>query len=248
MRSGVLAAGLVFLVLGVTLFLTPFPPQWTYIGQPASPGAPAVFFEPVGTPAALTFTVSWAALSSSTEVTVYSCGSDTSCSNPDQYEVSSAQVAQGSGSSGSLSFAGSPGTGWEAVASPAGRVSVSYNGPLFGGFPGVVGAGLGVLLLIIGAALKPLTPEQKAARQARRSAAMARRGRAPAAPAPAPPPPAGPAGVGLAYTGPSPTAMPAAGLAGAGDTSMALKVPCRSCGALNASTARSCSGCGATFS
>jgi hypothetical protein len=192
-RKSLLVGGVVFLIIGLAFL---FIPTVQPVGdEEASPSVPDVFFEPGLTPGSLTFTVLWYSQSSVT-VTAYSCGSDTSCSGGSQYANTAHQVGQESSEDGSFSFAGSPGTGYEVYASSSTYLDVSYNGPLLGGFLGLGWAIFGVLLVILGAVLKP-------------SKARAPRGVAVGALAAAPPPPPPSPGAGV---GGAPST--AAGLAG----------------------------------
>ncbi len=152
-------AGAVLLVLGVALFYVPIPGQGitsfsdqSSNGYVAGSNVPATFYEPSITPAAISFSVSWA-YSIPVTVSVYSCGTDTSCAAGSAYETPAQLVAQGDSAVGSLTFNGVAGNGYEVYASSIISVNIAYNGPLFGGIVGLLFLVIGVIALIAGAAV-----------------------------------------------------------------------------------------------
>ena len=154
-----IVAGAVLVVLGLTLFFLPISGQGVTSfsdqgsgSEVAGSNAPATFFEPSVTPAAISFTVSWA-YSAAVNVSVYSCGTDTSCAAGPVYEVPANLVAAGNSPVGSLTFNGVAGDGYEVYASSIISVNIAYNGPLFGGVVGLFFLIIGAIALIAGAAV-----------------------------------------------------------------------------------------------
>jgi hypothetical protein len=118
----------------------------------AGSNVPATFYEPSITPTAITFSVSWA-YSEPVNVSVYSCGTDTSCAAGTAYAVPAQLVAQGDSDVGTLTFNGVAGDGYEVYASSIISVNIAYNGPLFGGFVGLFFLVIGAIALVAGAAI-----------------------------------------------------------------------------------------------
>ena len=156
MRARAVGVGLAILILGLVFFLVPITGQsvgsYTYYSGTTTPYD---FFEPSLTPGTLTFHVDAFAATTVT-ISVYSCGSDTSCSGGSTYQTTKDLVAQASGADPSLTFTGASGTGYEVYSSASSSIDVSYDGPLFGGFFGAAFAVLGALLLVGGLLAKPL--------------------------------------------------------------------------------------------
>jgi hypothetical protein len=156
-----IVAGAVLAVLGVALLLVPIAGQGIIQiadtnnntgSQSAGSNSPATFYEPSVTPAAISFTVSWA-WEVPVIVSVYSCGTDTSCAAGPAHETPSNLVAQGTAEVGSLTFNGVAGYGYEVYANSTISVTIAYNGPLWGGFPGLLFLIIGIIVLIAGAAV-----------------------------------------------------------------------------------------------
>ena len=152
-------AGAILLVLGAALFFVPIPGQGITSFSDQSTGSyvagsnvPATFYEPSITPAAITFSVSWA-YSVPVNVSVYSCGTDTSCAAGTAYAVPSQLVAQGDSAVGTLTFNGVAGDGYEVYASSIISVNIAYNGPLVGGAVGLFFLIIGAIALVAGAAI-----------------------------------------------------------------------------------------------
>jgi hypothetical protein len=152
-------AGAILLVLGAALFLVPISGQGitSFSDQSSSPyvagsTAPATFYEPSVTPVAISFSVSWA-YSIPVNVSVYSCGTDTSCAAGSAYEIPADLVAQGDSAVGTLTFNGVAGNGYEVYASSIISVDITYNGPLVGGFVGLFFLVIGAIALVAGAAV-----------------------------------------------------------------------------------------------
>jgi hypothetical protein len=152
-------AGAVLLVLGAALFFVPISGQGitSFSDQSSSsyvaePNVPATFYEPSLTPAAISFSVSWA-YSTPVNVSVYSCGTDTDCAGGTAYETSGQLVAQGTAAVGSLTFNGVAGNGYEVYASSIISLNIAYNGPLFGGVVGLFFIIIGAIALVAGAAI-----------------------------------------------------------------------------------------------
>jgi|GEM_PF-4684752 len=147
-----IVAGAVLLVLGAALFLVPISGQSVASDAPVYNTSPATFYEPSVTPQAISFTVSWA-WGTPVNVSVYSCGTDTSCAAGPAHEIPSELVAQGVGAIGSLTFNGVAGNGYEVYANDTTVVQITYDGPLFGGFAGLLFLVIGAIVIIAGAAV-----------------------------------------------------------------------------------------------
>ncbi|HLN50928.1 MAG TPA: hypothetical protein VK455_02580 [Thermoplasmata archaeon] len=154
-----IVAGAVLLVLGAALFFVPISGQGvtsfsdqSSSSEVAGNNAPATFWEPSITPAAISFSVSWA-YSIPVNVSVYSCGTDTSCVAGSAYETPAQLVAQGASAIGTLTFNGIAGNGYEVYASSIISVNIAYNGPLFGGLLGLFFMVIGAIALVAGAAV-----------------------------------------------------------------------------------------------
>jgi hypothetical protein len=154
-----IVAGAVLVLLGTALFFVAIPGQSvtsfsdvSSSSDVASSTAPATFYEPSITPAAISFSVSWA-YADPVNVSVYSCGTDTSCAAGPAYEVPADLVASGTSAVGTLTFNGVAGNGYEVYASSVISVNVAYNGPLFGGVVGLLFLVIGVIALIAGLAV-----------------------------------------------------------------------------------------------
>ncbi len=154
-----IVAGAILLALGIALFYIPIPGQGITTFSDNSTGAfvagssvPATFYEPSITPAPISFSVGWA-YSAPVNVSVYSCGTDTSCAAGDAYEVPAQLVAQGNAYVGTLTFNGVAGNGYEVYASSIISVTIAYNGPLVGGVIGLLFMVIGAIALIAGAAV-----------------------------------------------------------------------------------------------
>src|SRR5208282_1204366 len=154
-----IVGGAIVLALGLALFFIPIPGQGittfsdnssaVYV---AGGNSPATFYEPSITPAAISFSVSWA-YSVPVNVSVYSCGTDTACAAGSAYEIPAQLVAQGDTYVGTLTFNGVAGNGYEVYASSIISVNVAYNGPLVGGVLGLFLMIIGAIALIAGAAV-----------------------------------------------------------------------------------------------
>ncbi|MCI4352105.1 MAG: hypothetical protein L3K14_01775 [Thermoplasmata archaeon] len=144
-------AGAIILGLGALLYSIPIAGQ--SVGtEHATSTAPATFWEPAVTPEAINFSVSWASSTSAT-VSVYSCGTDTSCSGGRAYAIPSHLIVRGTATIGRLNFSGVAGDGYEVYSSVPQNVDVVYRGPLYGGAAGVVLLVLGGIVFIAGAAV-----------------------------------------------------------------------------------------------
>lgn len=147
-----IVAGAVVFVLGALLFFIAIPGQSVLSDQGVASTVPATFYEPSYTPQPITFTVSWAEPIPAA-VSVYSCGTDTSCSASSAYETPANLVAQGTATVGSLSFSGVAGNGYEVYANSSIAVNVVYSGPLLGGVVGILFLVIGAIALVAGAAV-----------------------------------------------------------------------------------------------
>jgi len=154
-----IVGGAIVLALGLALFFIPIPGQGitsfsdnSSASYVAGSSSPATFYEPSITPAAISFSVSWA-YSVPVNVSVYSCGTDTACAAGSAYEVPAQLVAQGDSDVGTLTFNGVAGNGYEVYASSIISVNIAYNGPLVGGAIGLLFILVGAIALIAGAAV-----------------------------------------------------------------------------------------------
>jgi hypothetical protein len=142
-RTGIVAIGLALLVVGCALWYLPFPSS-------TSANVAVGYGFVVGTNPPLAwltssvgYTATWTAVNA-TNVSVFDCGTDSGCS------AQGAQVAQGSGTHGSLSWSGPKGEYFDVVPNDTASVTVNYHTPLGGGAVGLVLVAFGALLLAIG--------------------------------------------------------------------------------------------------
>ncbi len=177
MRTGMLVAGIVVLIIGVVLWYVPVEPVTSSLTVPTGAGDTLSANPPLAVLSSqLTYSASWTS-SSSITVNVYDCGTDSSCSNA----IHSGAIATGTGSSGSLSWTGPKGDYYLIVPSSTATVTAGATEPLAGGIVGVILLVVGLLLAIIGAVRRPATPKAAPAPAA-----------APPSAAPASAPPAAP--------------------------------------------------------
>lgn len=177
MRTGILLAGIVVLILGVVLWYLPIQPVTSTLTVPTGAGDTLSANPPLAILSSeLTYSANWSAGSSIT-VNVYDCGTDTSCTNA----IHTGAIATATGSTGSLSWTGPKGNYYLIVPSGTATVTAGVTEPLAGGIVGVLLLVVGLVLAIFGAVRNPPAPKASPPPVA-----------APAASAPATAPPAAP--------------------------------------------------------
>ena len=177
MRTGMLVAGIVILIIGVVLWYLPVQPVSNSLTVPTGAGDTLSANPPLAVlTSQLTYSASWTA-SSSITVNVYDCGTDSACSNA----IHSGAIATGTGSSGSLSWTGPKGEYYLIVPSSTATVTAGATEPLAGGLVGVALLVVGLIIAIVGAVRGPAKAKASPAPAA-----------APAAAPPAAAPPAAP--------------------------------------------------------
>ena len=161
MRTGWVIVGVVLLILGFVLWYIPMNVSDGSLDVPAG-SVDAVEANPplaLLTPN-LPYTVTWSSDSGhSVNVTVYNCGTDSSCANI----ASSNKVTSGSGASGTVKWTGAKGNYYAIEPSSSSTVTVNVGEPLIGGIVGLALVAIGVIFLIVGAARKskPRAPPQE---------------------------------------------------------------------------------------
>lgn len=168
MRGGVVAVGLILLIVGFILAYVPIPGQTVPSTSTSntSPGAilsvsspPFLFFT-----STLPFSLSWTATAALT-VYVYACGSDSTCASVTPN--STTPVVTGSGASGSVSFTAQKGQYYEiygksSAATWTATYSATYAVPFIGGSLGFFLLILGIVILIVGLVVKKKQPPSPA--------------------------------------------------------------------------------------
>ncbi|HZY69427.1 MAG TPA: hypothetical protein VFF67_00405 [Thermoplasmata archaeon] len=167
MRGGVVAVGLILLILGFILAYVPIPGQ-TVPSTTVTQSTPAILS--VSSPpflfftSTLPFSLSWTS-SAAITVYVYACGSDSQCAAVTPNVTS--PVVTGSGSSGSVSFTAQKGQYYEiygksSAATWTATFSATYAVPFVGGSLGFFLLILGIVVLIVGLVLKKKQPPSPA--------------------------------------------------------------------------------------
>ncbi len=157
MRKGMVIVGLVLLLLGVVLWYVPVgnpqPSTAVASGEVLVVGAspPLAVLSP-----SLPYSAAWTSSGGSDTVTVYDCGTDSSCANAGS---ASSQVTSGSGTSGTLTWSGSRGD-YFAIEPGNGTVTVTptIGEPFAGGLIGLLLVIVGLVLLLVGAVRPPKPP------------------------------------------------------------------------------------------
>ncbi|HXQ94760.1 MAG TPA: hypothetical protein VN864_06310 [Thermoplasmata archaeon] len=148
MRLPVVAFGVVLILAGAALWYVPLTSATTTIQVPV--GDAYDFGVPTGyIVAGIPYTASWNS-GSLTNVTIYSCGTNSACPN----EVSAPVVAQRDASSGSLKWTSSAGHYFLLVPNTTVNLTLSYLEPVSGGLVGLGALGLGAIVLVVGLALR----------------------------------------------------------------------------------------------
>lgn len=154
MRAGVAVVGVVLLVIGAVLWYVPLPGTSTGQtnvaagqGEVVQATAPLALLTPT-----VSMTVTWTA-SSSTQVRVLACGTDSGCGSP-----GSTPVASGTGTSGSLTFSADKGSYYLIEPDHSATINVQPTVPILGGALGLVLLIVGILLLVVGLVARKKQP------------------------------------------------------------------------------------------
>ena len=159
MRTGPIVAGLLIFVVGWALWYFPIQSVSTgattitngHVDSVGVGGAPLIVLG-----SSIPYTLKWTS-SPAVNVTVYDCGSDSTCA----LATSGSSVARGVGASGSLAWTGHHGQYFAIV--PTGgdaTVAVTYTTPLLAGSVGLGAVILGFAMLVVGILLRtPRGPE-----------------------------------------------------------------------------------------
>jgi hypothetical protein len=152
-RVAVVAFGVVVILAGAVLWYVPLSSASTSLQVPV--GDAYDFGVPNGyILGAIPYTASWAS-GSSTNVTIYGCGTNSACPN----EVSGPVVAHADAATGSLKWTSSAGHFFLLVPNSTVNLTLSYLEPVAGGLVGIGMVGLGAIAFVVGLAVrKPTIP------------------------------------------------------------------------------------------
>jgi hypothetical protein len=154
-KTSLVVFGLAIAIVGAALWYAPLVSSSTSIPVPAGYAydfgvSGSLMIGPIP------FTATWTSATDA-NVTVYSCGTSSSCSS----ETNGTVVAHGTGASGSMHWSSRAGDYYLLVPSSDTNVTVTYVEPVAGGFAGVGLLGAGLLVLLAGLAV-PGTPRKPA--------------------------------------------------------------------------------------
>jgi hypothetical protein len=156
-KRSLIVFGVALAVVGAALWFAPLATSSSHLPVPVGSAyrfgvTGPVLFGPIA------ITASWTSAFAA-NVTVYGCGSNSACPN----EVHGSVVAHGVGSHGSMGWTGKAGEYYLLVPSVDSNVTVSYLGPVAGGWVGVGLLGAGIVVLATGILLSRTPPSRPGA-------------------------------------------------------------------------------------
>jgi hypothetical protein len=146
-RAAVAVFGVAMIVVGAALWYLPLNSVSSSIEVPL--GDAYVFGVPASSiVGSVPFKASWSS-GSDTNVTIYSCGSNSGCPT----QLNGSVIAHASGTSGSMGWTSKMGQYYLLVPNTTANVTVSFLEPLLGGIAGIGVLGAGAVILLAGVAM-----------------------------------------------------------------------------------------------